>query len=250
MRKIKIGVVPAAGEGTRIHDLPLSRILPKPMLPVLNKPILEYVISNMKNVGIDTIYFIVNYKKEVIQQYFRTGEEFGVDIYYVEQKNPRGIAHAISLTNDLINEPFMVILGDDLTITKSLYNLTELFFKKSCGAVEGVINEKNIDVLKRTCCVFLDKEGKIIDIIEKPKFPKSNIRGCGIYIFDPIVYDYIKMTPRSSVRGEVEITDTIKLMSRENSVFGGFINGININVNTFDDLLLATNILLRKTRGT
>ena len=128
MKKIKVGVIPAAGKGTRISDLPLTRILPKPMLPILNKPILEYVIEGMKKVGIETIYMIVNHKKEIIKEYFRDGGDWGIKIHYIVQKELKGIAHAIGLTKEYIDEPFMVMLGDVLLIAESLDNLVETFW--------------------------------------------------------------------------------------------------------------------------
>ena len=244
MKKIKVGVIPAAGRGNRISELPLTRILPKPMLPLLNKPILEYVVENMKKVGVETIYMIVKHKKEVIQEYFRDGRDWDVEIYYIEQKELKGIAHTISLAKDFINEPFMVILGDDLTITDSFNNLIETFWKNNAYVVEGVVFENNVDVLKRTCCVVLDENGKIVDIEEKPVSPKSNLRGIGLYIFDPIVFEYIDRTPISPKRGEKEITDTIGLIAKDERAYGVIINGININVNTLEDLMSATEILL------
>lgn len=247
MGKIKTGVVPAAGSGNRISGLPLTRILPKPMLPILNKPILEYVIGNMKNAGVETIYIIVGHKKNIIEEYFQDGKDWNVNIKYIEQKELRGIAHAISLTKDHINEPFMVVLGDDLTITKSLDDFIRAFWKNKAWVIEGVVPETDIDVLKRTCCVMLDKgRGKIKDVIEKPIVPKSNLRGTGVYLFDPIVFEFIKKTPISPKRNEKEITDTIRLMAKRGKAYGFLINGININVNAFSDLFHATMILSKK----
>lgn len=116
MNKIKVGVVPAAGKGRRLNDFPLTKVLPKPMLPILNKPILEYVIDNMKSIGIEEVYIIVGPKKKIIQDYFADGKDFDLHITYIEQRPSKGIAHAIGLTKNHISEPFMVILGDDLTI--------------------------------------------------------------------------------------------------------------------------------------
>ena len=245
MEKIKIGVVPAAGKGSRIADLPLTKILPKPMLPVLNKPILEYIVNEMKDLGIETIYMIVGHKKEVIQKYFEDGKDFGVNIKYIEQKSPKGIAHAISLTKGLINKPFMVILGDDFTIVESLQNILDTFWMKNAIAVTSVVIEKNITILKQTNCVFLDKDNKVQKIIEKPSTPNSNIRGCGIYVFDPVVYNYIEKTPISKIRNEREITDTLGLMAKEGKVYGVYINGINININSLPNLFWATMIVLK-----
>jgi len=248
VKKIKVGVIPAAGKGNRISDLPLTRILPKPMLPILNKPILEYVIENMKKVGVETVYLIVGHKKELIQEYFKDGEDWDVNIQYIEQKEPKGIAHAIGLTKDYINEPFMVILGDDLTTTNSMNDFLEIFWKNTAYVVEGVVPEDNIEILKRTCCVVLDNNNRIIEIVEKPTHPKSNLRGIGVYLFDPIVFEYIDKTPISAKRGEKEITDTIELIAKKGKAYGVIIDGINININTLDDLMLAIRTLLLKNR--
>jgi dTDP-glucose pyrophosphorylase len=249
MKKIKYGIIPAAGKGVRIRNLPLTRVLPKPMLPIIDKPILEYVIENMKKFGVRTIYLIVGYKKELIQEYFKNGEDWGIEIHYIEQKELKGIAHAISLAQDYINEPFVVILGDDLTIApdEDFQKIIETFWKNNAYVVEGIVYENDIEVLKRTCCVVLNNSGKIKEIIEKPSVPISNLRGIGIYLFDPIVFDFIKQTPISTTRGEIEITDTIKLISMKGKAFGVLINGINININTYQDFIKAIHLMMQYT---
>lgn len=244
MRKIKVGVVPAAGQGHRISGLPLTRVLPKCLLPIVNKPILEYVIENMKRMGVEDVFMIVGFKKDLIQEYFEDGKDFGINIKYILQLNPLGIAHAIGLTRDLIHEPFVVTLGDDLTIAKSLKNLVDIFWTKKAVGVEGVVQEANVEKLRQACCISLEDEGKIQNTEEKPSNPSSNVRGCGIYIFDPMVYKYIEKTPVSLPRNEKEITNTIKLIAKDNSAYGAFINGVNINVNTTTDILEATKLIL------
>jgi len=244
MKKIRIGVIPAAGEGNRLSDLPLTRILPKPMLPILNKPILEYAIENMKKVGVETIYLIVGHKKELIQEYFRDGEEYDLEIKYIEQKEKKGIADAVGLIKDYVNEPFMVILGDDLTLTDSMNDILETFWRNNAFVVEGAVVEENIEVLKRTCCLSLDNNKKIVEIVEKPNNPKSNLRGIGIYLLDPIVFEYVKRTPISIKRNEKEITDTIGAIAKDGKAYGTIINGININVNTLSDLSTAIKSIL------
>jgi bifunctional UDP-N-acetylglucosamine pyrophosphorylase/glucosamine-1-phosphate N-acetyltransferase len=198
----------------------------------------------MKQMGVEDVYMIVGFKKELIQEYFGDGKDFGVHIKYVLQSNPLGIAHAIGLTKELISEPFTVILGDDLTITKSLSNVVNLFWAKRANCVEGVVYEGEIERLRQTCCMSLDVDGKIQSVEEKPCNPNSNIRGCGIYIFNPRVYEYISKTSSSLPRNEKEITNTIQLIAKDNSAYGAFINGVNINVNTSTDLLKATRLLL------
>jgi dTDP-glucose pyrophosphorylase len=244
MKKIKVGVIPAAGHGRRLSGLPLTRVLPKCLLPILNKPILEYVIENMKQMGVEDVYMIVGFKKELIQEYFGDGADFGINIKYILQPNPLGIAHAIGLTREFICEPFVVTLGDDLTIAKSLENVVNLFWAKRATCVEGVVYEGDIERLRQACCMSLDGDGKIQSVEEKPCNPNSNVRGCGIYIFNPAVYEYISKTSSSLPRNEKEITNTIKLIAKDNSAYGAFINGVNINVNTNTDLLEATRLLL------
>ncbi len=246
MKKIRVGVIPAAGQGRRLSSLPLTRVLPKCLLPILSKPILGYVIENMKKIGVEDVYMVVGFKKELIEEYFGDGQDFGVNIRYVDQTEPLGIAHAIGLTKELISEPFTVILGDDLTITESLENLVNLFFAQRAICVEGMVNEQNIENLRQACCFLLDKNGKILSGEEKPSNPKTDIRGCGIYVFDPKVYDYIDRTPWTPPRNEREITNTIRSIANEGLAYGAFINGVNININTNRDLVEATKILLKQ----
>lgn len=246
MKTINVGVIPAAGRGMRINDLPLTRLLPKTMLPILNKPIMEYNILKMVNMGIKTIYIVVSHKKEVIIEYFGNGKDFGVDIEYIKRHEPpQGIACSIGLTEEFIHEPFVVILGDDFTVAESLNNLVKTFWDKKAIVVEGVVIENNEYLITQTNCIILKNDNKIHKIIEKPKTVKSNLRGCGIYICDPSIYEYIKKTPISFVRNEKEITDTIGLIAAEERAYGEFIDGFNTNVNTVSDLLLATQLILK-----
>ncbi|MDQ1281005.1 MAG: Nucleotidyltransferase family protein [Thermoproteota archaeon] len=245
MKQINVGVIPAAGRGNRLAELPLTRILPKPMLPLLNKPILEYVIENMKSVGVKNIYLIVGHKKELVKEYFRDGKDWDVEISYVEQHELKGIAHAISLTRDLVDEPFMVILGDDFTIARSFENMALAFCRNKAWVVEGIVVEDDVEILKRTCCVVLDEyTNKIIDINEKPSNVNSRLRGTGVYLFDPIVFEFIDKTTVSSSRNEKEISDTIGLMSKVGKAYGAMLDNVNININTFSDLMSATKLLL------
>ena len=137
----------------------------------------------------------------------------------------------------------MVILGDDLTITPSFSNLAELFWKNQAWAVEGVVVEKDINALRRACCISVNETNKVISIEEKPIMPTSNLRGCGVYLFDPIVFGFIRKTPIIPPKNEQEITNTLKIMSEYGKVYAPLINGVNVNVNTLEDLLKATKLL-------
>ncbi len=244
MRSIRVGVIPAAGKGLRLNDLLLTRVLPKPMLPILNKPLLQYALENMMSIGVSEVFIIVGSKKEIIREYFGNGADFGITITYLEQKPLRGIADAINLVKGCVNQPFSVILGDDLTISSSLNNLVELFFEKDAWVTEGVVSETNVEAIKRACALILDDTGRIQQIDEKPLNPSSNLRGVGVYLFNPKVFDFIDATPISTKRNEKEISDTIGLIAKNGRAYGALINGLNINVNTSSDLAQATISLL------
>lgn len=244
MKKIRIGLIPAAGKGSRMSDLPLTRILPKSMLPILNKPIIEHVIARMRDFGVEIVYLVVGFKKEVIQEYFQDGKDFGVEIRYLIQDEPNGIAQAISLAEKDIQEPFIVILGDDFTVSDSFSNLLNKFWNSKTVALTGIVAEEDANIISQTNSVLIADNGKIEKIIEKPKKPDSNIRGCGIYIFQPTIFDFIRKTPISSLRNQREITDTLDLLARQGKAYAEYIHGVNININTLDNLYKATLFLL------
>jgi dTDP-glucose pyrophosphorylase len=237
MEKIKIGIIPAAGQGKRMGDL--SRILPKCLLPLYDKPLIVHIIENMKREGIEEIYVPIFFKKELMKEYL-THVDFGITIHIIElERLTGGIALTIGSAEKYIKNPFMVVLGDDCTISKSLNNLTTAFFKHKCVALEGVVREQNKELLTQTCCLELNKNNKILEIIEKPSLPSTNTRGIGIYMFSPDVFDYIKKTPIMPPRNEVEITNTIRLIAEDGKAYAEFIKGLNININTAEDLFRA-----------
>lgn len=247
MKKIKVGIMPAAGIGCRLNSLPLTRILPKCLLPLLNKPIMEYGIDNIKRMGVEELYLIVGFKKELFKEYFGDGGDFGVHIEYISQPIPNGLAAAVKLAQGYVKEPFVVTLGDDLTVAKSLDNIVEDFWTKSATIVEAVVLEKDVEKIKQACCVKLSEKGEILDIVEKPTSPTSGIRGCGIYVCDPIVFDFIDKTTLSTPRREKEFTNTVRLIAQEHQAYGSFIDGININVNKVSDLVDAIQLILMNT---
>lgn len=239
LRRIRIGVIPAAGEGKRLGYL--SNIIPKSLFPLYDKPIIHYAVDNMVRIGVRKIIIPVHYQKSRLIEYFEHAkDDIAAEICFAEPKElPKGIALTIASAETYIDEPFMVILGDDVTIADSLQPLVDLFFETKAVAVEGVVLEKSREIIKRTCCVELRENQQISRIVEKPENPSSNIRGCGVYVFDPEIIEYIKKTPLLPPRHEAEITNTIGLVANDGRAYGEFIDGINVNVNTSEDLFQA-----------
>jgi glucose-1-phosphate thymidylyltransferase len=162
-------VILAAGEGRRLR--PFTETLPKVMLPVANKPILEYVVDAVKKSGISEIIIVVGYKKEVIMEYFKNYK--GVKITYVQQDKQLGTSHALLQAKKEIKEPFIVISGDNLIDQKSISNLIKDNSRYS------ILIKENPHPSKYGV-VFIEK-GKLKEIVEKPKEEIGKFISTGIY---------------------------------------------------------------------
>jgi glucose-1-phosphate thymidylyltransferase len=162
-------VILAAGEGRRLR--PFTETLPKVMLPVANKPILEYVVDAVKNSGISEIIIVVGYKKEVIMEYFKNYK--GVKITYVQQDKQLGTSHALLQAKKEIKEPFIVISGDNLIDQKSISNLIKDNSRYS------ILIKENPHPSKYGV-VFIEN-GKLKEIVEKPKEEIGKFISTGIY---------------------------------------------------------------------
>lgn len=216
-------VVLCAGRGVRI-DPGLEK--PKSMLEIQGKPILEYVINYWKNFTDDFI-FVVNYKKEQIIDYVKN---LPINSQFIEQKQLRGIANAVSGAENIIKDKFILALGDCWCSGKFLFADD---MEQGIGAWET----DNPEDIKRSYSVDVSQDGLALEVVEKPKVLINNLCGMGFYFFTRKVFDYIKMTPPSALRGEIEITDVI-----QNMIKGGekitpvFFNGFYANVNLKEDI--------------
>jgi UDP-N-acetylglucosamine diphosphorylase / glucose-1-phosphate thymidylyltransferase / UDP-N-acetylgalactosamine diphosphorylase / glucosamine-1-phosphate N-acetyltransferase / galactosamine-1-phosphate N-acetyltransferase len=242
-RKIKIGVIPAAGAGVRLGYL--SALLPKALFPLHDRPIIHYVVDQMQNIGIEKIYIIVKVKKEEIKRYFEMIKlDLKAEIEFIEQSELGGTAEAILLTEKQIkNEPFMVVYGDDCSITTSLSEMIANFFAVNPVVMEMIVSENNRKTLQQTCSVNLGKKGNIIEILEKPENPPYPLRGCGVYLFNPEIFKHIRETPVHPIRNEREITYTINQLAKLKKAYGYVADGTNININDYDELLRASQML-------
>lgn len=205
-----VGVILAAGKGTRMK--PFSTHYPKPILPICNKPLLQYQIEMMKEIGIEEIIIVIGHLGYEIAQALGNGSNLGVNISYKEQNETLGIAHALGKLEPSIDSPMLLALGDIFFVYEDLERMKTKMAECNASAVIAVKNEENIEAIKRNFTVMLDKNKRVTRVIEKPRYLTSKIKGVGLYLFSQQVFDAIRRTPRTAMRDEYEITDTIQIL--------------------------------------
>ncbi len=205
-----VGVILAAGKGSRIQ--PLSMSFPKPLLPVCNKPIIQHQLEDMKRAGIDEVIIVIGHLGERIVAHFGDGASLGIKIRYVEQQEMLGIAHAVAQLENVISTPFLLSLGDIFIVPRNLENMVSMFWQRKAGAILAVKTESDPAVIQRNFAIVLHASGTVTRVIEKPRYIPSNLKGCGIYMFDLAIFDAIRRTPRTAQRDEYEITNSIQIL--------------------------------------
>jgi UTP--glucose-1-phosphate uridylyltransferase len=248
LARIRKCVIPAAGLGSRFY--PLTRAQPKEMLPVLDRPVIHYVVEEAVRSGLDEILIIIGSGKDSIINYFDRhslddkAENLGVidfpDIYFIRQKSPLGLADSIRYARGFTgDEPFVVLLGDTIykssskiTVTKQLINLYAKY-SSPCLSLEAVPQEK----IKDYGMVKADRISgdivKIKGVVEKPLPSRSpsNLGITGIYAFQSDIYNYI-MKIKPGRNGEYQLSDAIDLMCKERDVYGQIIKGKRYDIGT------------------
>jgi len=204
------GIVLHGGHGTRLR--PLTHTGPKQLLPIANKPMSQYCIESIKETGINEIAIIVGgVGSNKVREYYGSGERFGVSFTYIEQDKPKGIAHAIRLCKEFVNnEKFLVFLGDNI-VQRSIADFTSNFKKSEFDAT---ILLCEVDNPSRFGIAAIENN-KITKILEKPKDPPSNLAVTGIYFLTPIIFDVIDNL-KPSWRNELEITDALDILLEKN----------------------------------
>lgn len=241
--KIKKAVFPAAGFGTRF--LPATKAIPKEMLPLVDKPLIQYAVEEAKASGLSEIIIVTGMGKTAIEDHFDTSFELEmllrerdktellkmienvsgmVHFAYTRQKKPLGLGHAIGITKNLINnEPFAVFLSDDIIDSKTpaMKQMIEVFKRygtsilavqkvpKSQAHLYGVIKGKKV-----APGVY-----KVLDLVEKPKSnPPSDLAIIGRYILTPGIFNSLEET-KPGKGGEIQLTDALKILIRTQDVF-------------------------------
>ncbi|NUB93217.1 NTP transferase domain-containing protein [Haloterrigena sp. SYSU A121-1] len=222
-------VVLAAGEGRRLK--PLTNRRPKPMVPVANRPILEYVVSAIAESGIERIVLVVGYQQERIRNYFGDGDDWDIDIEYVVQEKQLGTAHAVLQAESAVSGPFLVLNGDRLVDS----TLVERVRDELETAEEPVLSVTQTDRPSDYGVVTIDGE-RVIDITEKPeRSVSSGIINAGVYGFDPSVFDAIRSTPTE--HGELAITTTLERIADGRPIRTVRYRGLWLDVSHLWDLL-------------
>jgi glucose-1-phosphate thymidylyltransferase len=208
------GVILAGGLGTRLY--PLTKVTNKCLLPVHDKPMIYYPIQTLVDSGITEILLVCggNAAGEFLR-ILGNGEEFGLrHLHYTYQSEPKGIADALSLAEEFVDgSPMTVILADNL-VEKPFAKAVEEFKSNPVGARIFLTTVKHPEWYG---VVDIDADGNVLEIVEKPKNPKTNWIATGVYMYDPSVWERIaRLTP--SARGELEITDLNNLFLKSGNL--------------------------------
>lgn len=249
--KVRKAIFPVAGLGTRF--LPATKSSPKEMLPLIDKPLVQYVVEEAVAAGIEQIIFVTGRTKRAIEDHFDSSpelenhlEEKGkgdtlkevrdiadmLDIFYVRQKKALGLGHAILCARDFIgDEPFAVLLGDDIIDSEKpcLRQLLDVYeqYRGSVLALEQVPMEQ----ISSYGCVAVDPIStqvvKVTDMVEKPKREDapSNLAIIGRYVLTPAIFPILENQPPGR-GGEIQLTDAIKRLSETEPVYGCLFEGL------------------------
>lgn len=257
---VKKAIIPAAGLGTRF--LPATKALAKEMLPIVDTPTIQYIIQEAVDSGIEEILIITNSNKHAMENHFDKSYELEArlkesgkmkevemienianmaNIYYIRQKEPKGLGHAVLCAKSFIgNEPFAVLLGDDVVVNKNgkpaLQQLIEAYYETEASVV-GVQTVPKEDVCKYGI-VSPSKShprkgrlAKLSDMVEKPKIEEapSEMAVLGRYVLTPKVFELLE-TQDKGAGGEIQLTDAIKRLMDIQAVYSYDFEGVRYDV--------------------
>jgi len=233
------GLLLAGGHGTRLR--PLTFTGNKHMLPIANKPMILYGLEHLIKAGVKEIGVILGPIKEGVIELLGNGSRFGAKITYIDQPEPLGLAHAVMVSQDFLqDEPFVMYLGDNM-LKQGAKPLVDIFEKNGSDCVIGVAKVK--DPSRYGVVVFDDKKG-IKQLVEKPKEFVSEWALIGVYVFNNKIFDAVKKI-KLSWRNELEITDAIQvLLNGGAKVKVQFVQGWWKDTGRPEDLLEANQLIL------
>lgn len=209
MTKIDKAVVLAAGRGTRMRELTAD--LPKPMIEVRGKPVLQYIIEGLRDAGVAKFLIVVGYRADVVQNFFGDGSRYKIDIQYTTQEKQDGTGRVVELAKSFAaNAPFILAYGDILIDPANYKRLVDL-----ADNVEALLSVTRGEDVSKGGAVFVNERMELIDLREKPKpgEPTSPWYNAGLYAFRSSIFDFTaKLKP--SPRGEYELTDAIRELAQ------------------------------------
>jgi len=232
-------IIPCAGRGKRLR--PLTFTNSKPLIPIANKPLVQYAIEKIKKVGIVEIGIVVSDNTKDMQQVLHDGKEFGVKISYIQQDEPLGIAHTIKVSQDFLGDsPFVMYLGDNL-LQEGLEEGVRRFNENKTNAVLYLCKTEKPQLYG----IAVVRDDRVIRLIEKPKDPPSDLAAIGIYILDASIHEVIDKQ-RPSSRGELEITDALQgIIDNGARVEYCVLTGWWIDAGNPDDMIEANRLVLQ-----
>lgn len=266
MKKVRKAVIPAAGFGTRF--LPATKAMPKEMLPVVDKPTIQYIVEEAIASGIEEILIITGKSKRAIEDHFDRSVELElelekkekfellelvnnisemVDIHYIRQKEAKGLGHAIYCAKTFVgNEPFAVMLGDDIVYTEDTPCLKQMIecYDDHETSVLGVQTVKENDVDKYGIVdgkQLADRVYSVNDLVEKPAIEgaPSNVAILGRYIINPSIFDILAET-EPGIGGEIQLTDALKELALQEDMVAYDFVGKRYDVGNKQGFLEAT----------
>lgn len=242
MKKVKKAIIPAAGLGTRF--LPATKAMPKEMLPIVDKPTIQYIVEEAIASGIEDIIIVTSNTKRAIEDHFdknfeleenlkqkgkdellKKVKESEVDIHYIRQKEPKGLGHAVWVARKFIgDEPFAVLLGDDIVVAEppGLKQLIDMYEKTGCSIV-GVLQVPEDETVRYGIVDPIGKDGRLYEVrkfVEKPKrgTAPSNLAIMGRYVLTPEIFIHLDKQ-KIGAGGEIQLTDAIQMLNEEQKVY-------------------------------
>jgi UTP--glucose-1-phosphate uridylyltransferase len=266
MAKVRKAVIPAAGLGTRF--LPATKAQPKEMLPLLDKPAIQYVVEEAVNAGLTDIIIITGRGKHAIEDHFDRSFELEhfleakgkfdelkqireisdiASIHYIRQRDPLGLGHAVaSAEGHVQDEPFAVLLGDDLIVESNPLLQEMLRVHEKYGRSVLAAMEVSRDEIPLYGCIepeFVENEhlARVRSVIEKPSpdDAPSNLAAIGRYVLTPEIFDCLRRT-QPGVGGELQLTDAINQLAQDQAVYAYVFDGGRFDVGNKLDYLKAT----------
>lgn len=230
-----------AGKGTRLRPLTFTNA--KPLIPIANKPTIVYSLEMIKEAGITEVGIVVNPdNKRDFEETLGNGSQLGLEITYIVQKEPKGLAHAVAISEEFLkDDEFLMYLGDNL-VTVDLGKFVKEFNAQN---MDSFILLTPVEEPSRFGIAVM-QDGKVVKVVEKPKDPPSNLAIIGVYIFKPVIFEAIKNI-KPSWRGELEITDAIQwLLEKDKNVGAHIVYGWWKDTGKPEDLIEANRKVLEQ----